>query len=336
MNNNYVMKALLFTAVTAGGMSCKKTVSPDPLPQNLILSYAVTNLPDSVIYGAINNTEKSITVYVPYYYGLTLIDPAITISEGARLVEKIEPIIIEADTSGKNEYVLNGGKTITYTVKAKDSTSNTYTLRVVKQGTPSLFLRWGNATSAKITYPNAVLPSVSGNFYTKNMAATSWYLTDSITKKVVKLPALSGNFSLTDSMYSTQSAIILPADLDTGYYKVGVSYLGYKAEVPTAVRVTFTQPTPGTFIGTRITRQGDTLNYPVAAGSVYVNPTRVTVEVNGAETELPIVSFTRTTLIVRVPDNFPAGTYDSGRFRFYFNGWSTIVTRGNLIVSAKP
>ncbi len=64
-------------AVIVTFFACTKTTGPDPLPQNRILSFKVVNLTDTVIYGAIDDIDNTITVYIPFYYGLTVIDPRI-------------------------------------------------------------------------------------------------------------------------------------------------------------------------------------------------------------------------------------------------------------------
>jgi hypothetical protein len=72
---------------------CTKTEELALLPADKILEYKVTNLPnDEVIYGAIDNEANTITVYVPYYYGLLVIDPSITLSNGASIAEEILPV----------------------------------------------------------------------------------------------------------------------------------------------------------------------------------------------------------------------------------------------------
>jgi len=69
---------------------CTKTEELALLPADKILEYKVTNLPnDDVIYGAIDNEANTITVYLPYYYGLLVIDPTIKVANGASLTEEI-------------------------------------------------------------------------------------------------------------------------------------------------------------------------------------------------------------------------------------------------------
>jgi hypothetical protein len=328
MNKLFYFTAIAVVAVLA----CKKQVGLDPLPQNMILEYKVTNIPDSVIYGAIDNEHNTIDVYLPFYYGLTLIDPEIALSTGARLMEEAAPVLIDADTTGECTYMLNGGKQVTYTVKGFDGGTHTYTLKVWQQCAPPLAVTWGNLND-RTGYPNNMLPTVQGNFYTRNMALATWLLTDTVTGKIITLPKVSGNFSLTDSTYWSAS-VPIPADADTGYYKVSVRFSGQKASIIQPVHIIFKQPTPGSFIGSRTARQGDTISY-TALSSVFVDPTAVTIAIPDGTIALPIVSFTRTEIRVKIPEDFPVGEYENVRFRFSFTGWGVPITRGNLTVNPK-
>jgi len=320
------------TIAVVSMFACKKKVGIGPMPQNMILEYRVTNIPDSVIYGAIDNENSTIDVYLPFYYGLTLIDPEITLSAGAQLTAAAAPVMIDADTTGGDAYLLNGGKQVTYTVKGADGTAHTYTLKVWQQGAPPLVITWGNPND-RTGYPNNTLPTVQGNFYTRNMALATWLLTDTVTGEIITLPKVSGNFSLTDSTYWSAS-VPIPADVDTGYYKFSVRFSGQKATIVQPVHIIFKQPTPGSFIGSRTARQGDTISY-TALSSVFVDATAVTVAIPDGTITLPIVSYTRTEIFVKIPDDFPVGEYENVRFRFLFAGWGVPVTRGNLIVNPK-
>ncbi|HEX8021706.1 MAG TPA: hypothetical protein VF500_17285, partial [Mucilaginibacter sp.] len=121
----YLLVAGLITVLVA----CKKTIYPDPLPQNKILEYKVVNVQDTVIYGAVDNIENTITVYIPYYYGLTVIQPKITLDANATLTTSAEPVSV--DNTGQ-----------TYTVKGGDGTTRTYKLNIVQQNTANLTLNW--------------------------------------------------------------------------------------------------------------------------------------------------------------------------------------------------
>ncbi|WP_286754682.1 MULTISPECIES: hypothetical protein [Sphingobacterium] len=99
---------------------CTKTEELALLPADKIIEYKVTNLPnDEVIYGAIDNEKNVITVYLPYYYGLLVIDPTIKVANGASLTEEILPV----KTDEKNQ---------TYTVKSATGTTRTYSLKITK------------------------------------------------------------------------------------------------------------------------------------------------------------------------------------------------------------
>ena len=67
------------------------------LPNARILSYSVENAP-TTIYSAINDSASTITVYLPSYYTLQFIDPAIELPEGASITpdgEEFVPVFSE-------------------------------------------------------------------------------------------------------------------------------------------------------------------------------------------------------------------------------------------------
>src|SRR6186713_2843848 len=98
MNKNTCIFLCIFTGSVLMLCSCKKTIGLEPLPKNRMTSYKVTNLADTVIYGAIDNIENTITVYVPFYYGMSVIDPTITLDAGAKLSEEAEPVSVTDTT----------------------------------------------------------------------------------------------------------------------------------------------------------------------------------------------------------------------------------------------
>src|SRR5690606_33042905 len=112
-------KILIFLSVLFIGClesSCTKTEDFEPLNEDKILTYKIVNLPnDEVIYGSIDNQANVIKVYLPYYLGLFVIDPEITLSPGATLEGEIEPVNVNSEDK-------------TYTVRAANGTSRTYKL----------------------------------------------------------------------------------------------------------------------------------------------------------------------------------------------------------------
>ena len=168
----FSLRHCCLTAVAMTLFACTKTTSPNPLPKNRILSFKVTNLTDTLIYGAIDDIDNTITVYVPFYYGLTLIDPEIELSEGATLAEEALPV--------------NIGETATYNVTGADGSKRAYKLSIVLQSTPPLNALW--AVSNLTIYPRSNMPSVKGNFWARNKALLRLVLRNQANDKTINLP----------------------------------------------------------------------------------------------------------------------------------------------------
>lgn len=106
--------------------SCTKTetVAPPVEAQNRILSYKIVNVQGEPIYGSINDQNNMITVYLPFYKTLTVLDPEIEVSAGAT-VNPVSGTLIEDLLD-----VFRNGRSIKYEVTAKDGTKKTYTLQI--------------------------------------------------------------------------------------------------------------------------------------------------------------------------------------------------------------
>jgi hypothetical protein len=109
--------------------SCKKTiVNPLPSqPDDRILEYKITNVQGSPIYGAVDDSKKTITVVIPAYLQLVTLQPEIKITDGATvspasnaLVQNIPEVFLK-----KRE--------VSYTVKGKSGLNSTYKLELKVQ-----------------------------------------------------------------------------------------------------------------------------------------------------------------------------------------------------------
>ncbi|MDN5288815.1 MAG: hypothetical protein JWR38_5089 [Mucilaginibacter sp.] len=310
---------LLTILITAIFASCKKTVELPALPQNKITEYKVVNLTDTVIYGAIDQIEKSITVYVPFYLNLAIIDPAISVSQGASIVGKVEPIPISSQD-------------VKYTVKAADGSTNVYTLKIVQQNTPSLTVDW-SANATLVTSPLLQLPSILGDFQSQNGALVQVQMTNQKSGKVIDFPTGSA-FSLkpTGNLYNL-IGVILPADIDTGSYKVKVTYLGHTSEIVRPIHVVYQQP--NLLIPSREAKQGGTISF-TSFNTVFVGFKAASVTVNGKTYDLPIQSYTYTEMTLKIPDDFPVGVYNyTAQYSFQFDGWNVVKKTGALTVTPK-
>jgi hypothetical protein len=104
-----------------------ETIEVPAQASNRILSYKITNVPDEPVYGAVNDDKGTITVILPYYYYLTVIQPEITVSEGAT-VSPASGVLIDSITKKLAE-----GTNIEYIVTGKDGSKATYKLLLTTQ-----------------------------------------------------------------------------------------------------------------------------------------------------------------------------------------------------------
>lgn len=120
----YICSAIVFFSIA----SCTETetIAPPELASNRILEYKVVNTSET-IYGAINEEEQMITVYLPYYYYLTILQAEVSISDGATIVP-------ESGTYIENLVdVIKGDSTVVYTVTDTDGNAVDYQLQVETQ-----------------------------------------------------------------------------------------------------------------------------------------------------------------------------------------------------------
>jgi len=317
MNLTSLRNCYLIITVLIASIACTKTTDPDPLPQNRILVYKVTNLTDTVIYGAVDNIENSITVYIPFYYGLTLIDPQIEVSGGAKIEGEILPVNIEKSTS--------------YTVTGADGSKRIYSLKIVLQNTPPLKVIW--ATTNLLSYPRAALPIVKGNFWARNRALLKLSMKHQANGKTVTLDPGQGNMQINAADEYSFGGIVVPPDADTGYYQLSIGFMGQQVLVESPVHIIHRQPNVSVL--SKVTKQGETITFNSTATSILLNLTAASVTLNGTKYSLPVVSFTPLEMVLKVPDDLPIGDYPTTKFDFVFQGWQPVSKTGSLTVNAK-
>lgn len=314
-------KVLLFVILLTGMISCTKEEELAALPQNKILGYKVTNLADTVIYAGIDNIDNTITLYVPFYYGLNVIDPEITLSPGASLLEEVKPVSIEDSTQ-------------IYTVKAANGTTNIYHLKIVQLNPASLTIDWAASVGTDpVAYPNGMLPDISGNLNSTNISLAKVSLISLKTGTSVNIGLSDAYIAINpnDGLYSLYGPVI-PATIDTGFYKLRVSILGNDSETASAVHIIHRKPNPSPASG--IAKQGETISFTSFDG-IFTGLQSVKVMVNGTSYDLAVVSYTALEMTLRIPDNFPVGYYETAQYSYQFDGWPTVVKSGALTINAK-
>jgi hypothetical protein len=304
-------------AVIATLFACTKTTGPDPLPQNRILSFKVVNLTDTVIYGAIDDIDNTITVYIPFYYGLTVIDPRIEVSGGAKLQEEILPVAIDGTAS--------------YTVTGADGSKRNYSLSIVLQNTPPLQADWANPNL--LAYPRSSLPAVKGNFWARNRELLKLTLRNEKTGKTVLLDPGTGHMQINAQDEYSFGNVAIPATIDTGTYKLELGFMGHQVVLEQPVHIVHRQP--NVIVLSRVAKQGETITFTANSTTVLLELNAVSVELNGVAYPLPVVSFTPLEMVLKIPDDFPVGEYSFVPFTFQFTGWNNVTKYGSLTVNPK-
>lgn len=313
------MPALSAAAVFLTISSCTKTIGLDPLPGNKILEYKVTNLADTVLYGIIDDTDNTITVYAPFYYGLSVIDPEIKLSEGATLREEILPVSVNDSTE-------------TYTVKGSDGLTNSYKLKIIQQNPPVLNLKW--VRTPVTAYPLNSIPVIEGNFLSTNASLAKVTLVQSKTGGQTILNTSAAGIAINAGALNsyTFSGAFIPGSIDTGYYKVRVEFLQKTVELPEQVHIIYQQPDVSVL--TRQVKQGDELRYTNLPGKMLLGLKSAKATINGTVFNFPVKSYTYEEMVLTVPDTMPPGAYFA-TFAFEFEGWRTVTKFGSLTILPK-
>ena len=320
MRNKYFY--LLITVLLLGVAACTKTIELDPLAQNKITSYKVVNLPDTVIYGTIDNIENSITVYVPYYYAMDVIQPSITLEDGAKLTEAALPVSISDTTE-------------TYTVNGSDGSLRTYKLFIVQQNTPGLTLNW--AEEEPISYPKEYVNAIIGDFLSTSIATLKVELTSRENSNKI-LPNL-GTVSI--ETYSSENGdsyllggMSLPVDLDSGFYNVKVNYLSHTVTMAKPLHVQYRAPEVAPSWDTKVAAQGGTITF-IPSASLFISLNSVKATVQGKTYDLAIQSSTREEAVLKIPEDFPVGSLGIIPLEFQFGNWEPTISNVPLTITAK-
>jgi len=298
---------------------CTKTEELALLPADKILEYKVTNLPnDDVIYGAIDNEANTITVYLPYYYGLLVIDPTIKGANGASLTEEILPV----KTDEKKQ---------TYTVKSATGTTRTYSLQIKLQSTPSFEATFASTSSISLTKgPGGAFPAINGTFMHTNPALVGIALINQETKERYKMATpnslkVSGNVGYQLSYTGTERENRIPSDIKAGTYDVEVTNINHTITLANPLKITYRQPDVIlSLLGLNLAKNKD---WTIKAGldKVILDPTAIIMTLNGKDYPLTIKSYNRTEMTVSLPATLPIGTFDNLQIKFQFKDWADVV-----------
>lgn len=305
----------------AGISSCKKTVEPPAQPNSKIIEYKVP-VSDGEISGVIDEGDKTITVYVPFYYQLDVIDPKIKLADGASLKEKIVPVDVLDE------------KTI-YTVTGADKSTSTYRLIIkLQQLGPLVIEEISTATTTTkwgIGFYNVRL---RGNFNTNDATKVKAFLVGSDNKEYALVnspngaPGIQTTMGATDKIYAL-FYLQVPQTIEPGIYKLKVKIQSLTAVAKYPIEVFYDTPQIN-YVGAEA-RAGESFNV-ITTGPVFYNFKEFSITVNGQKVSLPIESYTRTKATIRIPDKVPAGVYNPTAT---FEGWAPIFQYWTLTVKAK-
>lgn len=290
----------------------------DPLPQNKILEYKITNLADTVLYGIVDETDQTITVYIPFFYGLDIIDPEIKLSEGATLSEQVLPVSVYDTTQA-------------YTVKGADGSTSIYKLKIMLQGPPTLDVAW--ASKPPVSYPVNSVPSIFGNFSTTNAALVKITVISSSGEETELNMSQSGMYIERSKDLYVFTGGYIPPTMDTGSYRVKVNFLQHSVELPEPLHIIYRQP--GVAVVSRTVQQGGEIEWAAAFNTMLLGLKSVKADIfDGKIYDLPIKSYSYDKMTLTVPEDFPAGSYFS-QLTFEFENWNTVTTWASLTVTPK-
>lgn len=319
------MKSKLILAVavllmTVGFSACKKTMDLPELQNSRITEYKVP-VSDGLISAAIDETDKTITVYIPFYYQLDVIDPQIKVSEGAKISEEILPV----DVMNNN---------VTYTVTGADKSVSTYKLNIVVQQLGPLVLVEPSTAAAPAGWAiGSKTISIQGNFNTTDPNKVKVFLVGADQVEHPVIGSTQGS-TVTPTIIAsgktyTLTNLQIPQDLQDGDYKVRVKIQHLTAETTLPVKLIYGRPVIDYKVIT--VKQGDTFTI-TTSGEVFYDFQELSIIAGGQKILLPVESYTRTQAIIRVPENIPAGTYAP---TVLFGGWPAATLNWPINVTAK-
>lgn len=336
---------LMALFLLAGMYSCTKTeiVPYEPLSNNTVLSYKVTNSANAIL-GAIDNQANTITVYVPYYLGIDFLVPEIQIDKEAELIDE-KGNVINLDGGVLPVPVATTG--YSYSVRGKDKVVRKYSLLIKIAPHPdALQAGYLLATSGNtdIDYTTAIEKRVYGRMpIYGNFGSTSanaiFTLTNQETKKVYK--DILSVFDVTPGKNYYTMMVNISANAESGNYDVEMQHQGRKTQLP-ALRLVYGKPVFTNLKSTSSYAPGDTVTFAVRGGmtsnnlngsvigleKVYMKfsksgfglggayPAGFPEDLFGKNTEMKIVSFDRTQVKVIFPE-LPAGA--TGSYRYVYS-----------------
>jgi hypothetical protein len=236
---NYIRKNSYYALLALGllaACSDTETVEPPAQRADRILTYEVSNTADP-IYGAVNDQDSTIRVYLPYFYYLSVLEGTVTVPTGTTVTPASGTLLKNVPAIAK------GDTTVYYDVKAEDGSSKRYRL-VVDTRQPELVV---DELTTDPETPAAFYSSVmyndrpihSGLLLTgKNLFKTAQ---DDVLAKVTfiaedgtEIRALDAN-----SNQSVSLMVVLPfnTDMPDGLYKVRIDCYSHSVTLKNPIQI---------------------------------------------------------------------------------------------------
>lgn len=228
--------------ITFAACTKTETIEPQAEGQDRILTYNIVNVQGEPISGAVNDRDSSITIYLPFYRQLVVLEPEITVSEGATVTPASGTLIEDLLD------VFHSGRDIKYTVTAKDGSKRTYTLRIVVQQPDVVLDELSTATETKeftidtrLAY-DMIAINLTGSGFMENNELMKMVLVDDTGKE---LPPIGLSITNVGNLYKVGGVITKYTDpqepvlreLKTGLYKIRVYSYGKNATTQFPVKI---------------------------------------------------------------------------------------------------
>ncbi|WP_132226027.1 hypothetical protein [Pedobacter sp. ok626] len=302
--------------------SCKKTMDLPQQSNSKIIAYKVP-VSDGSISGVIDETDKTITVYLPFYYNLDVIDPEIKLATGAKLSVEVLPVDV---LDNKTTYTVTGADKSTATYKLVIKLQQISPLKVNEVSTESKTVVWG------IGY---YMINLSGNFNTLDPTKIRIFLVGADNTETEMSyttgygpAAVNVLMAATEKVYS-MGYVGVPQTLDPGLYKVRVKVQSLTTDLKYPVTLEYILPQVD-YVSI-IAKQGDTFTIK-SSGPVFKDLKSITINVAGQDVSLPVLSYSRTLATVKIPETVPVGTYYPS---ILFEGFPIINAFWPITVNAK-
>lgn len=323
----YILQTIGLLIISFTFLTCTKTeyIDYEPEAHNRILSYRVTNSTQE-IFGVIDNDDNTVTVYLPYYTGISFLDVEIKVDEGAILLDSLGKTI---NLDGGLEPV-SVGDTVKYMVESSSGERRTYTVvqKIVAHSDPLTVTYVASLNESGILEkPVHSVLTLSGNFESIGTHA-KFYFKDKSTGVVYDDFVSVQSVEPSTPQY-IMTLHILPTAL-AGQYEVTMEHQGRRATLPD-IHLRYSIGIHGFFLSTTQFAPGEEIVFTAigyqdndAYNGIYTGLERIYIkldkdhlyevpggfpeELYGQKIPLEIISWNRSEIRAKFP-TLPKGVY---------------------------